>query len=528
MKFNQTKLLLLAIYLLTHSCINHDKRDLFIEVEDLMFYYPHEAESKLESLFQYPNLKKSAKINLLQGFLYYQKGDIDSAIIKIQIAQKKFIIERNNDGEGKCHFILGLIAESIGQWEQAKINYYSATKLISNNHTYTALSNYGIARCKKYLNEDYNNYLEKGGKITASLKIKELTLYSEYLNIILNKNFERNDIYKLYQIVDQYNCLDLKNNAAGVYRSIALKYKIYNELDSAIICLDKGITICSKTFPSISVLPTLYQTKGITYYKKNEKDSAQFYFKKAQQYYNEYHLYDRQYYAYTYLRRIAYDNNNYKEAYYLLDKALIAEKSSKTITKARTAKLMEISSDVYELQNQLSKQRNHKYLILTLLAFIIAILLFILRLTKDKNNKRLETIRNKNVELNKLIVSINEKVLMQKRYGIVNQEKAELKSKETLMDKFDNCYQETIYFLLNKFNILTPNECRYALLFGLGYTDETICSIQNIQKSAIRKARQRIRNKLNFENDINLNEYFRSKIPNNIDTFSIKEETFMN
>lgn len=520
-------LILSVTFLICQSCTYQRKSNHFEEVEELIFYAPAKAEHMLDSLLLNNSTVETAGVNYLKGFLLYQKGDIDSALIVIREAQRQFAMHKNKEGEGKCQFVLALIAEGIGQWEQAKINYYSTIKLTSQNQFYIGVSYFGIARCKNYLKENYSEELTKGNSIVKSLDHKALNLYANYLNIIFSKKPNKEDVNNLEQIASTYLDLNLNNKAAGVYRSIALIYNRNEKLDSAILFLDIGLENCTNDYSGISHLPSLNQTKGAILLKKNEIDSAKFYFQKALKYYDEFDLIDRKYFALTYLRKIAYDNMEYKEAYQLLDKALIAEKSAKKITKARTAKLMEISSDIFQLQHELNKQRTIKYLILLILVIVSSLTIYTVHIIKNKNRKRLENLRNRNNELNRLIVGINEKILVQKRCGREFEIKKEQDIK-TITDQFDQCYRETLSSLLKRFKVLSITECRYALLFGLRYSDDTICFIQSVQKSAVRKARQRIRNKLDFTTEIDLNDYFSDCIPNNITSFRNEKINFMN
>nr|WP_321450699.1 hypothetical protein [uncultured Carboxylicivirga sp.] len=513
------KALFLFIFLLITlslpSCNSSIKSDPLIEVEELIFYHPQKAEIKLDSILQIPHSKESANIKYLQGFLLYQKGQIDMTIQQIDKAQKKFIMNKDKEGQGKCQYVLAIIAEGLGQWEQAKSNYLSAIQLISNNSTYIGLSYFGLARCNYYLEANFANYLIKGKKILEQLNNKELTLYSNYINIILTDNFQKSDICQLHKIIQEYENLKLNNNAAGIYKSISLKYYSYNEIDSAILMINKGINTCSEIFPGISDLPSLHQLKGVMFLKKGKKDSAKYYLNLTLKDYDRYKIYDRKYFAYKSLSKLALEDKNYKEAYNLLNKAYKAENKNKTITKARTAMILESNININQLQNKLLKSDLHKKLFLFTFIFIIIIAIIFIQALIRVNKNNLNQIKNKNNELHRLIASFNEKVLTNKKRENGSKILQDIPKLETLSYQFDECYKETFKLLSLEFPQLSTTECRYALLFSLRYSDETISSILCVQRSTVRKTRQRIREKLQINNVTNLHEHFAKCLSDN-------------
>lgn len=81
-------------------------------------------------------------------------------------------------------------------------------------------------------------------------------------------------------------------------------------------------------------------------------------------------------------------------------------------------------------------------------------------------------------------------------------------NEENLKKSFQTCFKENIQFFSENFPSLSDSEIVYALMFALGYSNETIALIQNIQVSTIRKIKQRMRQKLGLKNDANLESFF--------------------
>ncbi|WP_289053269.1 helix-turn-helix transcriptional regulator [Carboxylicivirga marina] len=127
----------------------------------------------------------------------------------------------------------------------------------------------------------------------------------------------------------------------------------------------------------------------------------------------------------------------------------------------------------------------------------------------NRNKKRQLKIKAKNKDLHNLVVGINEKLRMQKRIGIEHDSISNhKKNKLTLSENFDLCYQESYQAILNEYPQLTKADARYALMFALGMSTEAICQIQSVQSSTVRKAKSRVREKLNLSKDSKLEDYF--------------------
>lgn len=486
------------------------------EIESLLYYHPKQAEIKLDSLHVTISPKEyqqhTAYILYLQGFLLYQKGMLDSTITTLDQSLTAFVNLEDLVGQGKCHLLLGWVAEGLGQWEQAKINYYSTLNFLDGQTTLIAgLAYLGIARCKFYLNEAVADEIKKSNQLLLKTGSDNHRIHGRYISTLLKKDFSRDDIEKLKAIAADFVSAGLNNNAANAYKNVAIKYQEIDEIDTALLYIDKAIVCNMDIYPGVSEAPALYQVKGMLYYLEHNNELAITYLLKALELYDKYKLEERKYYAYTYLRRIAVENKNYTLAYGYSEKASLAQKRIHTINKARVAKLMEISFNVHQLEALISQLKRQRKISILLMVLGLTIIFLFVRLIIKGNELKQEKLRRKNTELQNLVIGMNEKILMQRRLGI-SYETSSLDNKtlKTLSYKFDESYRETLNFFLLEYETLTNSEARYALMLALGLNNDTICAVQSVQKSAVRKAKQRICNKLNIAPDQDLEVYFKN------------------
>lgn len=257
----------------------------------------------------------------------------------------------------------------------------------------------------------------------------------------------------------------------------------------------------------------------------NNFNEASAYLQKALELYDKYNLIERKYYAYTYLRRIAVKRKNYHLAYEYFEKAADALRQTRSIDKARVAKLMEISSDIHQLKALIAKLKLQRKISILLMVLGLIIIFLIIRLIIKSNELKQERLRRKNTELQNLVIGMNEKILMQRRLGnSFETPNSTSKTISTLCDKFDESYRETLNLFLMEYKMLTNSEARYVLMFALGLNNDTICAVQSVQKSAVRKAKQRICNKLSIAPNQDLEVYFKNFLKR-ATTFVLYSET---
>ncbi|WP_430816355.1 hypothetical protein [Carboxylicivirga sp. RSCT41] len=507
---------LLFIYSFLELSAQNTIAEKISDIERLLYYYPKQAEKKLLKLNQHLSLNEKSQykndIQLLEAFLFYQQGEPDSALITIQQTLSRFITDNNIEGQAKCHLIMAWVSEGLGYWDQAIINYYKCTDLLNNQSSiYTGIANIGVARCNRYSRRDYTKTLTKG---IQQLKEKgsyphQLFADFSYWSILQPNHSET--IGKLENIANKYLELNLNNKAANSYRGIAYILKQRGQIDSAEVYVDKGLSILNdSSYPGISKMPVLLQFKGTLRYMKKDYHNAEQYLYQSIAAYDKYNIDERKHYPYLLLCRIDTINNNYQLAFEHLSKATKYQNRAISKQKQRLALVLEISAEVDNLKADI-KDLKWQRTIVTLIA-IIGFLLFTLLVYYLINlyKKRQRRIRAKNRELHNLIVGMNEKILLQKRLG-VNTETipAGNITIQTLSDHFDICYHETYQTLLTDYPQLSRADSRYALMFSLGMSTDAICQIQSVQKSTVRKAKFRIREKLDLDATTDLEQFFK-------------------
>lgn len=503
------------------SCIqvnlNNEHIDRIIDnVEELTHYHPNLADSILNEVQEKYHQKYLAnyypRLIYLDGLLYYKQGFIDSSLIKIELSINEAINISDIETQAKCQLLLGWISEGLGQWEQAKINYYNCLDIFQNsNNLNVGLASFGLARCKYYLKDEYQTDLENGTNLISKYGSKEHVLQSNYISTLLKKDFNKSDFRTLNKLAEEFISIGLENNAANIYKNLAIKYQSANEMDSAIICINKGLNCNFSNSPEISELPALLQIKGALLYMNKSYHEALQFSHEALEYYSQFNLEARKYYAYHYIHKSEYALGNLYNAYHYSNKALKVYKKNKTISKSRLAKVMEISSQIKKLESENNNLRfEHKISILSsVLALTVLLTISYAFLKRYQTNQN--KIKIKNSELQKLMDGMNEKILMQRKLG-KEYEVNKNKKIKTLADQFDECYYETISKVLTTYPSLTKVEARYGLMFSLGLSNDVISSILSVQKSTIRKAKHRLKEKLELDESEELNEYFKKHI----------------
>ncbi|TRX66407.1 hypothetical protein [Carboxylicivirga sp. M1479] len=485
------------------------------DIESQLYYYPELAEKKLIKLNQKISIAQKNKykneIQLLDAFLFYQKGKPDSALITIKETLTEFIINDNSEGQAKCHLIMAWISEGVGYWEQAIVNYYKCINFLDDRPCiYSGIANIGIARCNGYLKKDYTITLNKGVKQLKEYGSYPHQLFAEYSFWSILKSKESGTIQKLKSIADNYIKLNLNNKAANIYRRIGHLFQQKEELDSAEYYVDKALSALDDDFVGIAKEPGILQLKGALRYLQNDIEGAENYLYLSIESYDKYGLHEKKYYPYKLLCRIDTINNNYNQAFEHLSKATKYQNLFTSKQKQRLALVLEISAEVDTLKEDITtlKWQRTTISLIAIIGFLLSTLLvyYLINLYKKRQRK----IRAKNRELQALVVGMNEKILMQKRLGVevetIPKSKVTIK---TISTHFDICYRETYQTFLSDYQQLSKADARYALMFALGMSTDAICQIQSVQKSTVRKAKFRIREKLNLDTEVDLEQFFK-------------------
>lgn len=154
----------LVLMTLNGICTNRIWEKELAVVEEKLYFYPGEGEAKLDSLIKILPESKfnkyAGEINFLKGVLAYKKAEVDSSIFYLERALLDFVNDEDKVYQAKSQLVLGWLAERIGYWDQAKINFYKVIELVDKkNPRELGLAYLGIARCNLYLNKDSNSTL---------------------------------------------------------------------------------------------------------------------------------------------------------------------------------------------------------------------------------------------------------------------------------------------------------------------------------------------------------------------------------
>lgn len=508
-----------------------DVDEVFSKIDFKSTYYPKEAKAELDTMLLSTS---ESEFNKYEGYVDYIKAQMlyfklnnDSSLIYVEKAISIFTITENSKWLAKCELLLGQIAEVTGLYEQAKINYYNVISLLSYelNSDDVGFAYVAISRCKKALEEDYEEDLSRGVTLLAKSSFEEIRLFGSFMGQLFD--LAQKDVpSNLLIVAESYLKLNLYERAANVYKFIASSYLAQQEYDSAHVYCDKALGLCEEKNIGNLIIPALYQFKGVLYFKQESFNVSEFYFTKSIALYEKYNLYNRMIYAYDYLHQIDVARNNYSKAYQdLIEYQTLLQKTT-SYEKIRLAKVLEVNNKVElmkRLVSQLKLEKKASEFMLYLVVFITIVILggvgiYIYIYQKNKKAR----IEELNKEFHNLLIGIGEKQLLEHRLNKKVKEVSVSKSIDLhvippgsadIADSFDSCYFETINLFTSSFPQLTQTEVRYAVMVCLKLPMEVIAKVQNVQPASIRKAKQRIRIKLKIEDNLeNYLQEFREKL----------------
>jgi tetratricopeptide (TPR) repeat protein len=491
-------------------------------IEEKLYFYPKEGEAKLDSLIlilpEKEQEKIDAELNFLKGVLAYKKAEVDRSISFLEKALVYFVNNDNKVYQAKSQLILGWLAERIGYWDQAKINYYTVIDLVDDTSPRELGMGYlGIARCKMYAKENKSYELEKGVELVKSLGKEEYLLYAEYLFLIIGDNTSQTPS-KLNEIAEKYIELGLKSNASAVYKSLASYYKRKKTYDTSLTFVNKALLLGDTWYPATSLNPSLLHFKGILYFLKNENDRARKYLQLAIEHSDKYNQPYVMQYVYNSLFKIDTLEGDFKTGVINLSLARKNEKQMMNKSKIHLAKLMEVSTNmkVLEDENKRLKQKRNNIIIFSVCMFIVLLSSFlgINYRRRLKNKEGLEKEKEKQQAFQNLLVGLGEKRLLTAH----NKQTLEKIKQGAMISNaygdFEECYPESIKKIENEYPQLSSSDVRYAVMFALGLSDHVIAEIRNMNPDSIRKTRLRMRKKLNLESGADLKLFFASSITN--------------
>ncbi len=490
---------------------------LFSELEFNATYYPEKAKLDLDSIklsiTEIDAYKYNGYLNYSEALLLFSDLEMDSSLVFIEKAMSLFSVSENSKWLAKSQILLGQIAEISGLYEQAKINFYEALALTGNESVDAGFAYVSIARCNRVLKENFEEELNLGVRILKESEKKEIQFFARFMELLFVLS-EEDTPKKLNELAKEYLDLKLYLRAASVYKVIASSYYSNEKYKDANKYCDMAINLCESHKIGDLIKPALYQFKGVLFYRQKKYDTAEDYLNKSLGLYQQINQQHRMLYAYSFLHKIDLAKNDYIKAYEDLNTYQELLEETKSFENARMAKVLEVNNKLDLLKSQLVKLKVEKkasefilYLVIVITISILSAVGFYVYLYQKNKRKKIEEL---NKEFHNLLIGIGEKQLLEHRLShdkkLLEKQRDEFNiangSSGNIVDSFDTCYMETINLFTKSFPQLTKTEVRYAVMLCLKLPTEVISKVQNVQPSSIRKAKQRIRTKLNVENNI--------------------------
>ncbi len=500
---------------------NKKMEKLFSEIDYNTIFYPKTAINQFDSLkgtFNEINFAEyRGYIDFLDAQFYYNDMKVDSALHYAEDAISWFTKRENVNWLSKCQYLLGKIAETTSLFEQAKINYYETINLSQDENIWVGSAYIGIARCKKALEESYSEEMGQGIRILREVGRYEVGLFADFMEQYFNLSSPDSPA-NLKRIAEKYLNHKFYDRAVSVYKFVASSFYIKEKFDSAHVYCNLAIDLSEEYGVGKLVLPALFQFKGVLYFKQQEYNTADTYFNESLALYQDNNQSNRMHYAYNYIHQIDKARGDYSKAYADLQKYINLIEKTTTREKMRMAKVLEVNNKMDRMRSQLSQLKVEKkasefmlYLVMVVTTMILAgVGIYIYQYQKSKKAK----IDELNKEFHNLLIGIGEKQLLEHRLNASNLKESKKKEEEenlipshkiedsSIGDSFDSCYMETINLFTGSFPQLTKTEVRYAVMICLKLPIEVIAKVQNVQPASIRKAKQRIRTKLNINDSL--------------------------
>ena len=153
--------------------------------------------------------------------------------------------------------------------------------------------------------------------------------------------------------------------------------------------------------------------------------------------------------------------------------------------------------------------RQNRLLLLLLLCFLCIIIVSIVFLRIRNEKSKIDILHSK---LQSEIIGYQDKLKRIKGW-----ETEELNHKKYISQfhygiKLKDTFPKLYSLVSITFPTLSYTERDYVILFTINLPEEQICKYQNIQKSSIRKIKQRLREKVGINKDDDLTKYFQKKL----------------
>lgn len=291
--------IILAIVLVSACAGNKEAKELFARVESVMDEYPDSALALLERAKTHKDAWSKAQ--RMRFELLHAKAQNKAYVDFTTDSVMKEVVEYY-DGHGtanekmEAHYLLGCTYRDMGESPMALSCYLDATEkadTLSEDCDYGALM-----RIWGQIADEYNRQAMPYKQIEASHKFEKLALQlKDTFNYAIGIHREC-DAYIL--VSDTNNILKLSEKAAMLYKKLGLKDRyiyVYSTLlpiyinqnqlrkaESIIDAFENTTSFFSNNGEIKAGDEIYYRAKALYYEKKNQLDSAKYYYRKLQHY----------------------------------------------------------------------------------------------------------------------------------------------------------------------------------------------------------------------------------------------------
>ncbi len=437
---------------------------------------------------------------------------------------------RLNKVEGSYLMINGKYEESIRLFISALKTFTNHERMYEIIELHNLIgANYAQA---KFFDEGLT-YFRTGLTVAKKMKIDRLA--AELLTNIGGLYMESNKLdsaeYYLKLGLSQHLTLDNHRSAASSYSSLGAVYAMKGDNELAINYLNSSLIFGNKS-NDISMLTAANIQLGKIYLSMDKNDLSINHFMSAIRLARKNNYKRALMVSHLDLSK-AYSNlKKYDSAYFhkdlgdkLKDQLLGAEKSN-LISEIRVGYEKELKQKENEkLTIQLKARRKQMiYLIVGGIITVLFVLLISFYLYKlNVKNKQLVTIQKQKIRIKDEQVTESENKINQLNTLLKQQKSSDIASKESsshaieklintknwsvFMVEFNGVYEDFVSKVNQLHPNVTPKDLRIIALIKMNLLDKEIADILNIEYSSFRKAKSRLKKKLEIDDNVSLSQY---------------------
>ncbi len=509
--------------------------------------------------------------SLAQGELaIYRYSQYHEAIDFFEKASKIFVNGNDRIGHIKSLQATGVAYIRIQEYGNANSALLQALKKVKDTKESKTLlaaiyGNLSIISDKLQEYEQSARYMKSALNIWNEIK-DPFEIGKAYHNLAWNQEaLENNDsaIYYFNKAIDIFQQNDLPNMVTKLYMSLSSFYSIYKEYDKAEFYIIKAL---SDTTTVQNPREIAYGKKRLADVKfvKGEFDTTLVLLYEAEKIEKEIKNNFGLGGTYEFISDVYFEKEEYKEAleYFRLyqkyeTEALNETKMKQILTLQAKYDTQQKENKINQLRLEAEKAQQRRSLYIVIFSATILILLIVLihkRITSRVKQNLLLSERNlAEMELEQALAEIStQKGLLNKHIqNIVNknelieelQANLEIASDQQKTYEYETAFQEIAQFkiltnddwliftghfdviqpgyrnkLRNEFPNLTEAEQRLFIMLSLKLSSKEIASMLAISGSSVKKARNRLRKKLQLSEEVDLQEYV-----NDFEQFSLSE-----